>query len=92
MPVLTGIEACGLIKEEYRICNDKLNERNRNMNQDRAIPTRQYVLRPLICYTSQYEYAMFVHFVTEEEKPEIYLDKPVPVRELHGLLKLVKVL
>ena len=92
MPGLTGIEACGLIKEEYRICNERLNDRNRDMNQIETMPTRQYVLRPLICYTSQYEYAMFVHFVTEEEKPEIYLDKPVPVREINGLLKLVKVL
>ena len=50
------------------------------------------VLRPLFCYYSQYDSNMLKIFVTDEEKEDIYLEKPLPARELASLLRLINVL
>ena len=49
-------------------------------------------MRPLIVFFSQFDRSQFSGFFTEEEQPEFYLEKPLAVKELVSLLRLIKIL
>ena len=49
----------------------------------------QQILRPVICYLSQYERQTMMSFLQEDEKAECYLEKPLPVTEMQALAKLL---
>ena len=53
---------------------------------------RYYALRPLICFYSQFERERFVHFFGSDEQPEFFLEKPLALKELVSLLKLIRIL
>ena len=49
-------------------------------------------MRPTICFFSQYTREKFVHFFTDEEQPEFYLEKPLAHEELTSLLRLLTII
>ena len=50
------------------------------------------MLRPFICYLSQFEFATMSRFITEEEQADCYFEKPLPSKDLISLLRLLNVL
>ena len=48
-----------------------------------------FVLRPVICYLSQYDRGTMMQFITEQEYADCYLEKPLPFKEFVSLLRLI---
>ena len=46
----------------------------------------------MICFYSTYTRERFTYFFEENEQPEFFLEKPIMLKDLVSLLKLVKVL
>ena len=55
-------------------------------------PPRLKVLRPMICYLSQQDRDALRHFITEREKADYFFEKPLALRELASLLRLINVI
>ena len=55
-------------------------------------PHRLKVMRPMICYLSQQDRDAMRHFITESEKAEYYLEKPLALKEIASLLRLINVI
>ena len=49
----------------------------------------KYLVRPFVCYISQFSYDAMKQFIPEEEQCECYLEKPIPIKELVSLLMLL---
>ena len=95
MPILNGLETLKIVKEKFDKLNAKLNERIANeMPSDFLLPapSRLKVLRPMICYLSQHDREAMRHFITESEQPEYYLEKPLALKDLASLLRLINVI
>ena len=45
----------------------------------------------MICYLTQHEFNMIQSFISEEEKADYYLEKPLPRKELTSLLKIINI-
>ena len=73
-----------MIKEKYSQVNQQYKEENKT--------DADLVLRPLMCYYSQHNRDMMGAFTTEEEKADCFLEKPLPIKELVSLLRLVNLL
>ena len=84
MPILTGMEAMKMIRDKYKQINEKY----------RAIhdTDRKVVIEPLMCYYSQCSRDMIDTFTTEDEKADLFLQKPLPIKELVSLLRIINVL
>lgn len=78
MPIIHGIEALRLIKEKFNTYNYRF---NRSQNQLIDGPQLR-ILRPMICYFSQHERSPMDNFIGEDEQAELYLQKPLSVKEL----------
>ena len=50
------------------------------------------ILKPLMCYYSQYDRAMMQTFLSDKEVADCYLEKPLPITELISLLRLINIL
>ena len=88
MPILTGIEALVLIKNKYRIINEQYNQiKGNKVGLDEVA-----VIRPLICYYSQYDRDTMPIAMTDDEMADLYLEKPLPASELASLLRLINIL
>ena len=48
------------------------------------------LIRPMICYLSQLNCKTMTNFMSEEEEPDCFLEKPLPLIELVSLLRLLK--
>ena len=49
------------------------------------------LMRPMICYLSQFDYANMKNFILPDEEPDCYLEKPLPYNELASLFELLKI-
>ena len=73
MPIMDGLEAAKLLKEKYEDFNKRVAEVN-----DLVIPKegRRLFVRPMIVHLTQFD-NYFQQFIKEEEKADIYLQKPI---------------
>ena len=88
MPIMTGMEVMLRLKKKYK----EMNEKAKNVEGSDSSNSHIIVLKPFICYYSQYDRATMMNFMTEEEKADYYLEKPLPLTELISLLKLINVI
>ena len=88
MPIMTGMEVMLKLKKKYIEINEKAKAKAPKGSDKANI----IVLKPFICYYSQYDRATMVSFMTEQEKADYYLEKPLPLAELISLLKLINVI
>ena len=84
MPILDGFGTLSKVKAVFKEANTRLTA---NQKESKTV-----VMRPTICFFSQYERNKFVHFFTNEEQPEFYLDKPLAQEELTSLLRLLTII
>ena len=49
------------------------------------------LIRPVICFLSQYDRKSMINFITPSEKADCYLEKPLPIQELQALMKLLNI-
>ena len=85
MPILDGFETLKKAKELFE-------RENRRIASHNLLDKQLYIMRPTICFFSQFDRQKFVHFFTDEEQPEFFLEKPLAQEELASLLKLIRVL
>ena len=93
MPIMDGAETVQIIKEKFVQFNLTLNNK-RLLNKKDATTTLsadETVLRPIICFLSQLEKAGIVHKLTEDEQADGYLEKPLPLKDLICLLRLLQI-
>lgn len=83
MPILNGLETFRAIKEKF-------NQINRNQD-DRAEThsTQNEVVRPMICYLSQFDRNVMNEFMTKDEEADCYLEKPMVFNDIVALLRLL---
>ena len=82
MPIMTGFEVCKKVKALYKNMNDEAAAEGNNF---------QKVLRPVICFLSQYERNTMQYFIDTEEMADCYLEKPLPLSEIKSLTKLLNI-
>ena len=61
----------------------QIKEQYANINKDKLV-------RPMICYLTQLNYANMRNFISPEEEPDCYLEKPLPFNELSALFELLE--
>ena len=76
MPILNGMETLVMVKERILAHNKR-----------KEMPE---VIRPLICYLSQYDPGTMKSFIKMAEIADCYLEKPLPIKEMSALLKLLR--
>ena len=54
-----------------------------------SVYNKDKLVRPMICYLSQLNYANMKNFITLEEEPDCYLEKPLPFNEVSALFELL---
>lgn len=92
-----GLEALKIIKEKYRILNERkysnelLIKTSEDVKEPSLTERKTKVIRPFICYLSQFDYGTMMQLITDEEKPDFYLEKPLPAKELVSLLRLLNI-
>ena len=86
MPILGGMEALKIIKSKYQRMNSALDLGDTGRQDGNPL-----LLRPVICYLSQYSQGTMMQFLTEEEHADCYLEKPLPFNELKSLLRLLNI-
>ena len=86
MPILDGLQAAKQLKERYEDFNKKIVEAN-----NLVIPKEgsSLFVRPMIVHLTQFDDS-FQQLIKEEEKADIYLQKPIAQKELVALLRLIK--
>ena len=86
MPIMDGLEAAKLLKEKYEEFDKRVIEAN-----GLVIPKegRRLFVRPMIVHLTQFDNT-FQQLIKEEEKADIYLQKPLASKELVALLRLLK--
>ena len=77
MPLVDGFETSARVKQLFEL-----------HNQENEIK----LLRPMICFLSHLDPENMTHFITEQEKPEIYFEKPVSKDELASLATLINLI
>ena len=87
MPDVNGMEALVQIKEKYRFLNERLKQAAATHAE-----REEEILRPFICYLSQHDKSIMGQFIKDNEKADCYLEKPLPLKELTSLLRLINVL
>ena len=97
MLILNGLETLEIVKEKFEKINEKLNRRiaiEMAFTEDASLPNPPHlkVMRPMICYLSQQDRDAMRHFIRESEKAEYYLEKPLALKELASLLRLINVI
>ena len=93
MPNISGMEALKMIKQMYQEVNEELlNLEQQEETKQNTTKRLRAVQRPLICYYSQYDSTQMQKFITDEERADYYLEKPIPLQELTSLLRLINVL
>ena len=80
MPIMSGMEVCKQVKQLYKRHNDRAIAEGKS---------KQVILRPVICYLSQYHRQTMLMFVEEDEMADCYLEKPLPLVEMRALVKLL---
>ena len=83
MPLITGMEVFKVIHDLYR--------RFDGIGSQSARRGRVKVIRPVICYLSQYERMNMIQFIQEDEKADCYLEKPLPLPEIKSLMRLLRI-
>ena len=48
-----------------------------------------HLVRPLTCYLSSTEESVMSQFITEDERAELYFEKPISIVDLVTLIKLI---
>ena len=86
MPVMDGLEAVKLIKKRYDDCNKRILETQRKRG---AVTNSQLIVRPMLVHLTQLDYG-FQTFITQEEKADMFLQKPLSQKDFIALLRLVK--
>ena len=86
MPVLNGFETFNRVKEMFASHNQRLSA------QIGDNETKTYILRPLVVFFSQLEKDQFRHFYSTEEQADFFLQKPLPLKELAALLRLLSLI
>ena len=79
MPILNGFETKKAIEELFVKFNARLNSEHPEIT----------VLRPLVCYLSQFDQKSFYTNFGATSKAECYIEKPLPFKELVSLLRLL---
>ena len=77
MPILNGMETLIHIRERIRNYNENLK------------PGNPKLIRPLLCYLTQFNSKTMMQFMTVEDEADCYLEKPLPPKELVSLLRLL---
>ena len=78
MPVKNGYETLTEVSKLFKDHNKKAGN--------------QKVLRPLTCYLSQTAQNVMDMFLQQDEKAELYLEKPVPMPEITSLVELLNLI
>jgi hypothetical protein len=94
MPIMNGFDVLPLVKAKFDAINMKRNIQfnEENKTEGKSPDDSPAIIRPLICYLSQFNAATMKNFLQEDEFAECYLEKPLPPSELRSLLKLLKLL
>ena len=85
---MDGIKALNLIKEKYELEN-KLLDKMRARNRSSGVPK---LVRPFICFYTSESYNNMLSHTIRGERPDYYLQKPLPLKDLVSLLRLVNIL
>merc|ERR1711990_734666 len=86
MPILTGYDVVPLIKKRF----EAINENKSDLFRKGTLKVKPAILvRPMICYLSQYSAEVMKTYISEAETTDCYLEKPLPLRELQSLLRLI---
>ena len=80
------MEALKMVKAKYQRINSALDMGDTGRHDGNPL-----VLRPVICYLSQYNQATMAQFLAEDEHADCYLEKPLPFNELAALLRLLSI-
>ena len=86
MPIINGIQTMKLVKEKFARFNEEI-----KLNQMTGKSADDVMLRPLICYLSHFDKESMFTQMTKEDQADCYLEKPLPLKELICLLRLIKV-
>ena len=81
------MEALTSIKSKYKQTNERLSPQ-----RPEHVENLISVMRPLICYYTQFDTDVMQQFITQDEQADCNLNKPLPHKELVSLLKLICVL
>ena len=81
MPILNGMQTIQVIKDTF----NKLNR----IHAGSEDPSQDTVVRPMICYLTQYDKSIMKQFICSEEEADLFLEKPMPVTDLVSILKLL---
>ena len=83
MPILNGIQVLMRVKEQFAQLETKLsNDRQLLVSNGESKPPKVQVVRPLIAYLSQNDYAHMKMFCQPEERADLFLRKPLQIFEL----------
>ena len=83
MPVLSGLEVCEKVRNIYEAMEELCAE-----SSEKGIK----IVKPLICYLTQYERQTMIKFIKEGERADLFLEKPIPLSDLKSFLKLLNIL
>ena len=89
MPIMTGFDIVPLIKKRFRDVNTK---RSTLYHEGKLRKEPTLILRPTICYLSQYEQSVMKCYIQDEEKAECFIEKPLHPSDLKALLRLICIL
>jgi hypothetical protein len=97
MPILSGLEAHQLIQKRFERLNEKYaqasNEEYKQIDTQNTFRGRtQKVLRPFTCYLTQYNLGDMKKLMTPEEYADCYLEKPLPMKDIIALFRLLNIL
>ena len=79
MPIMNGFATRLAIEEIYTLTNSKLKKENPDIT----------VLRPLMCYLSQFDMANLQMNSSDRFKADCYIEKPLHVKDMVALLRLL---
>ena len=76
--------------------NQSLKQNQARLNQHLIatpqVSSERLISRPMICYYSQSDYNVMKEFISPQEKADYYLEKPLRLKELVSLLRLINIL
>ena len=73
MPIMSELDVCKTVQEIYDRYNNQVSA------GDSGSAINLSIVRPVICFLSQYDRKTMVSFITPSEKADCYLEKPLPL-------------